>query len=507
LRVGLTALVALPGLAGAQTPDTLRVVHLLQRATYGARPEDIALTSRIGLEAWLDRQLHPETIDDSALERRLRRFPTATMNPGELFSAYPPTQHAHRMTAGSAPLSPMELRQRGVLPPSEIAADMANVKLQRAVYSERQLLEVMTDFWFNHLNVDFGKGQAKWLVADYEARAIRPHVFGRFEDLLIASATHPAMLIYLDNRMNLARAGESGINENYSRELLELHTLGVDGGYGQQDVVEVARAFTGWTIVGLTDREALDESFRGVAFAFRAGLHDRAPKTILGQEFPGGGIEEGYAILSMLARHPSTARRVATKLVQAFASDDAPPELVDEIARVYLDTDGDLAAVTRALFTSPGFYEAPIVRAKVKSPFELVASALRLTQAEVGASGQLVETLHTLGHAPYMENAPTGYPETNGEWLNAGALVLRIEFALALANGEIRDVQLDPLALAGTRTPEDPAGALSRRLVPGSDTAPLEAAVRGELEGAASREKRARSALGLILGSLDFQRH
>jgi uncharacterized protein (DUF1800 family) len=482
-------------------------VHLLQRATYGARPEDIALASRIGLEAWLDRQLHPETIDDSALERRIRRFPTAAMNPGELFSAYPPTQHAHRKTAGSAMLTPMELRQRGVLPPSEIAADMASVKLQRAVYSERQLLEVMTDFWFNHLNVDFGKGQTKWLVADYEARAIRPRVFGRFEDLLIASATHPAMLIYLDNRMNLARAGESGINENYSRELLELHTLGVDGGYGQRDVVEVARAFTGWTVVGLTDREALDESFRGVAFAFRAGLHDRGPKIILGQEFPGGGIEEGYAILRMLARHPATARRVATKLVQAFASDDAPPELVDEIARVYLDTDGDLAAVTRALFTSPGFYEAPIVRAKVKSPFELVASALRLTRAEVGASGQLVETLDALGHAPYMESAPTGYPETNGEWLNAGALVLRIEFALALANGEIRDVQLDPLALAGTGAAGDPAGALARRLVPGSDTAPLEVAVRGELEGAASREEQARSALGLILGSLNFQRH
>jgi uncharacterized protein (DUF1800 family) len=315
------------------------------------------------------------------------------------------------------------------------------------------------------------------------------------------------MLIYLDNRMNLAREGQSGINENYSRELLELHTLGVDGGYGQQDVVEVARAFTGWTVVGLTDREALDESFRGVAFAFRAGLHDRGPKTILGQEFPGGGIEEGYAVLRMLARHPSTARRVATKLVQAFASDAAPPELVDEIARVFLDTDGDLAAVTRALFTSPRFYEAPIVRAKVKSPFELVASALRLTQAEVGASGQLVETLHALGHSPYMESAPTGYPETNPEWLNAGALVLRIEFALSLAHGEIRDVQLDPLALAGTGAPEDPAGVLSRRLVPGSDTAPLEAAVRSELEGAASREERARSALGLILGSLDFQRH
>ena len=533
VAIGVAALAVIPARAAGQGPpeawpsaplrdDTLRVVHLLQRATYGARPEDIALVSRIGPAVWLDRQLQPSTIDDAELERRLKRFPTAAMNPGELFAAYPPTQRAQRMTAGSAMVSPSVLRERGVLPPGEIAADMAGAKLQRAIYSRRQLLEVMTDFWFNHLNVDFGKGQAKWLVADYEESAIRPHVFGSFEELLTASATHPAMLVYLDNRMNLApdsmteggmrtmrtsrdaRSGQRGINENYARELLELHTLGVDGGYTQQDVVEVARAFTGWTVVGLSEREALDESFSGVSFAFRPGLHDDRPKTILGDEFPGGGIEEGYAVLSMLARHPSTARRVALNLVRAFASDEAPPELVDEVERVFLETDGDLAAVTRVLFTSPRFYEARVVRAKVKSPFELVASALRLSGAEVGPSGDLVERLHALSHSPYMESSPTGYPETNAEWLNAGALVQRINLALLLAEEGVGGVRIDLLP-PGT---EDPVGALARRLVPGADTSRLEAVAREELDRVpGGDEERARRALALVLGSLDFQRH
>jgi len=532
VAIGVAALAVIPARAEGQGPpeawpsaplrdDTLRVVHLLQRATYGARPEDIARVSRIGPAVWIEQQLRPSTIDDADLERRLKRFPTATMNPGELFAAYPPTQRAQRMTAGSAMVSPSVLRERGVFPPGAIAADMAGAKLQRAIYSRRQLLEVMTDFWFNHLNVDFGKGQAKWLVADYEESAIRPHVFGRFEELLTASATHPAMLVYLDNRMNLApdsmtdggmrmmrtgrdaRSGQRGINENYARELLELHTLGVDGGYTQRDVVEVARAFTGWTVVGLSEREALDESFRGVAFAFRPGLHDDRPKTILGEEFPGGGIEEAYAVLRMLARHPSTARRVALKLVQAFASDDAPPELVNEVERVFLETDGDLAAVTRTLFTSPRFYEPRVVRAKVKSPFELVASALRLSNAEVGPSSGLVERLHGLGHSPYMESAPTGYPETNGEWLNAGALVQRINLALSLAEQGIEGVWIDPVALGA----EDPVGTLARRLVPGADTARLEAVAREELDRIPGGEERAQAAMALILGSLDFQRH
>ena len=326
---------------------------------------------------------------------------------------------------------------KGPKRPQQLLGELVGAKLTRAAYSERQLEEVMTDFWFNHFNVFFGDGPVRYLVADYERNAIRPHVFGKFHDLLRATARHPAMLLYLDNAMSNARRG---INENYARELLELHTLGVAGGYTEEDVREIARAFTGWTL-NRRSRPAAE-------FQFVRALHDDDTKLVLGRQLPAGrGLEDGEDVLRMLSRHPATAHFIATKLVLRFVSDEPPADFVNELAAVFSKSDGDLRAVTRALFTSPRFYETDHYQAKVKTPFELVASALRATNAEFRMTAQLAQTLRSLGQLPYTESAPTGFPATSEEWVNSGAMLNRINFAVALANGRVN----------GVRTHWDPA--------------------------------------------------
>lgn len=495
------AAVALPATAAAQLPDalpsradTLAAIHLLQRATFGARPADIAAVLAAGEAVWLDRQLHPETIDDSALEARLAAFPGATLPPARLFELFPPPTVAMSGRLG---------------PPGGIVADLALARLHRSVRSERQLEEVMTQFWFNHFNVDFSRDRAKWLVGDYERRAIRPHVFGRFEDLLVATARHPAMLVYLDNWRSRAADPasprpdrETGINENYARELLELHTLGVDGGYDERDVAEVARAFTGWTVVGLSEREALDRSFRGVRYEFLAELHDPGTKTVLGETAGPAGEGEGLAILRRLARHPATARRVARRLGQAFVADEPPSALVDELERVFLATDGDLRAVTRALFLSASFRDPAARAVKLRTPFELVAAALRLTGVEFGRSTDLLLALRELDQMPYMTSPPTGYPEDASAWLGGGAILGRARFALALATGRLNEVET-PAWAWGEASPEHVA-AMAAALLPGVDTEALEQAALADVEAAGPH--RAARALALVLGSPAFQR-
>ena len=586
-----------PRAAGAE--DRARAIHLLQRATYGIRPGDVEAVLRVGIERWLDEQLHPERIDDSALERRLEAFPAARMTPAEAYAAYPPPALVRRQlqAAGmdSAALATPEVRRRlAQSNPARILAELVGAKLVRAVYSERQLEEVMTDFWFDHFNVFFNKDQDRYLVGAYEREAIRPHVFGRFEDMLIATAQHPAMLVYLDNWMSAApdsldpdvrpgrqrlqrlaqlspeererllrrrgaspeqirrteellrrmqagglpaagRRRERGINENYARELLELHTLGVDGGYTQQDVIEVARAFTGWTITTPRPQRALQgeadqDAFR---FVFRPEMHDRGEKTVLGHRLPAGrGIEDGLDVLRMLARHPSTARHIATKLVERFVSDSPPPELVAELARVFLETDGDLREVTRALFLSETFYDPAYRGTKLKRPFELVASTYRATGAEVGASRRTLEWLRTLGHVPYLQSAPTGYPASSEEWVNTGAMLNRLNFAFAFAAGQLDGVRVDRRALFGGASGADLVARLTDRLLPGvateelqrvvlEDIAALDAAPTAPAQerAAPGRARRARAAaapdvtdpnvraLGLVLGSPEFQKH
>lgn len=490
--------------------DTAAAVHLLRRATFGARPVDVTEVLALGREAWLDRQLHPERIPDSSLKPRLALYPAATMSPGELYAAYPPKRLVQR-----------DMR---VQTPRRMLFDLVGAKLQRAIYSERQLQEVMTDFWFNHFNVFWGKAADRWLVADYEREAIRPFVFGKFEDMLVATASHPAMLVYLDNwrssvpdslnpargrtearrrrRVRLssrqqdrvserARKRPRGINENYARELLELHALGVDGGYTQEDVMEVARAFTGWTLTRLPE----------LSFRFRPEMHDRGSRTVLGHSFPaGGGMESGLEILHLLAHHPSTARHLATGLVEAFVTDDPPPDLVDELAAVFLQTDGDLREVTRALFTSQRFFDPAHYGGKLKSPFELVASALRTTEAEVGPSRALVQQLRAFGHLPYLSPVPTGYPESTEDWATTGAMLQRMNFGLALARGELGQIRLEDgfTQLDG----------MLRALLPGVDTDALREAIMATLrDGTDSRDTQMRRALGLALGSPEFQTH
>jgi uncharacterized protein (DUF1800 family) len=536
----------------AEAPDSLRVLHLLRRATYGVRPEDVDAAHALGVDAWLDRQLHPERIDDEALHEMLGRFPAAGMPLEDVVRQFNPRAQAARAMADSmrrtgvadSAMTPEMRAQLQRARPAALLGDMVGAKLTRAVLSERQLEEVMADFWFNHFNVFFGKGLTRLFVADYERSAIRPHVFGKFEDMLLATAQHPAMLFYLDNASSVApdsmRPGarrpdqppgrRRGLNENYARELMELHTLGVDGGYTQKDVIEVARALTGWTFVNPNAlrtaagaRAAAGARPDGVGFIFRPGAHDRGEKIVLGHTLAAGrGIEDGLDVIHILATHPSTAKFIAYKLVERFASDQPRAEFVDELAEVFTRTGGDLREVTRALFTSERFYESRHIGTKVKTPYELVASALRVTRAEVGPSRRLLETLRAMGQLPYTEPAPTGFPASSEDWVNSGAMLARMNFGLALASNGLDGVRIDGARLLGAtgsrtdsraghnaaRTATDVLPELLALTLPGMDTRALEAGIRADLAGRTGSTPRADGAraLGLIIGSPDFQK-
>ncbi|QOY85837.1 DUF1800 domain-containing protein [Paludibaculum fermentans] len=321
-----------------------------------------------------------------------------------------------------------------------IAYDLGEGKILRAVYSNLQLEEVLTDFWFNHFNVFFDKGADWYLTTSYERDAIRPNVLGKFKDLLIATARHPAMLFYLDNWQSVApgsqpRQKQRGLNENYARELMELHTLGVDGGYSQKDIIEVARCFTGWTI---------RQPQQGGAFYFAPRLHDRGEKTVLGVKIAsGGGEEDGLKVLELLARHPSTARFVCRELALRFVSDNPPAALVDRMAKEYLKTDGDLRAVVRTMFESKEFWSAEAYKSKIKSPLEFVASAVRAGEANITFGFGLAQIVERLGQPLYKKAEPTGYSNKSEEWVNSSGLVARLNFAGALAANRVPGIQVD----------------------------------------------------------------
>jgi uncharacterized protein (DUF1800 family) len=329
----------------------------------------------------------------------------------------------------------------------QVITDIAEAKLLRAVYSERQLEEVLVDFWFNHFNVFAGKGATRNYVSEYEREAIRPYVLGNFRDMLGATAKSPAMLFYLDNWLSSgasvasgATRRSTGVNENYARELLELHTLGVDGGYTQQDIVNVARAFTGWTM----------QPRQGSGFMFVAARHDRGDKVVLGHTIKaGGGVDDGEQVLDIVARHSSTARHIATKLAIRFVSDNPPTQLVDRAAARFIATKGDLREVLKAILTSPEFLSPEAYRAKVKTPLEFVASALRATGADVRTALPLARTLRDMGMPLYSCQPPTGYEEAASAWVSAGALVSRMNFAVELSKNAIRGVRV-PLSAEQT---------------------------------------------------------
>jgi uncharacterized protein (DUF1800 family) len=473
-RASVAPVTAAPPVAAAP-PATVsgdrRIIHALSRLTYGPRPGDVERVRAMGLSAWIDRQLRPRTIDDSATERTLAELTTLRMPISEALREFPRPDPKLSAQLASGEMSRQEMMERYPMEkrPVRIAVELQAAKVVRAVTSERQLEEVMVEFWFNHFNVFAGKGDVRWYVSAYEREAIRPYAMGRFPDLVRATAHHPAMLFYLDNWLSARpdfrvpvgpyRGRRAGLNENYARELMELHTLGVDGGYTQKDVTEVARAFTGWTI----DRPQTDGHF-----IFRPAMHDTGEKIVLGHRIAaGGGRDDGERVIELLTHHPATARFVAIKLVRRFVSDTPPPALVARVAGSYVSTGGDIPSMLRTIFESPEFYGEDAYRAKIKKPFEFVASAVRALGGSTDAQGgmALARASAEIGEPLYQAQPPTGYADRGEVWVNAGALLARMNFALGLASGRYPHVSIALLTLVAGADPDSPAAVLDRLLV------------------------------------------
>ncbi len=428
--------------------------------------------------------------------------------------------------------------------PRRIIAELAMAKVTRALYSERQLQQVMDDFWFNHFNVFAGKGEDLYYLTSYESDVIQPHALGKFKDLLTATAKSPAMLFYLDNFLSAdpraarraaaeramrqqtrfrrfggplppvspqqsAKKNERGLNENYGRELMELHTLGVDGGYTQKDVTELARCFTGWTI----EKPRLNPEFK-----FDEWLHDPDPKIVLGKKIHAGGIKDGEQVLDLLARHPSTARFISTKLARRFVSDNPPQSIVDRMAETFQSSDGDIRAVLKTMIWSPEFWSRDAYRSKIKTPFELVVSAARATGTDVDTPLPLVFWIGRIGEPPYQCQPPTGYSDKAETWVNTGALLNRLNYSLALAGNRIRGARTDVASLLGADSGSDPKAALDRavQVFLGGQAAPATVEIlekqldnpqvlRAKLDDP-RRQADLGVVAGLVLGAPEFQR-
>ncbi|QJE00746.1 DUF1800 domain-containing protein [Massilia forsythiae] len=410
-----------PAPSNAPLTQEQQAVHVLNRLAFGPRPGDVERVERMGVARWIDEQLHPEAIPlPPALTARLEALDSVNRGAGAALGEFLELRKEARNEGSEA----KEQRRRRQ---AQATRQEAEARLLRAIDSPRQLEEVMVDFWYNHFNVFAGKDIDRALVASYERDAIRPYALGSFRNLLGATATHPAMLVYLDNAQSSAR----GVNENYARELMELHTLGVDGGYSQQDVTELARMLTGWTF----ERKRLVE--RGETFRFDARRHDAGSKTWLGQQIAPDGQREGEHALDVLAMHPTTARHVSRQLAQYFVSDDPPQALVERMARTWRETGGDIRSVLRTLFSSAEFMAAGNAGAKFKTPYQFVVSAVRAGAVPVRNVEPLLGALNGLGMPLYGCQTPDGYKNTQEAWLNPDALARRIGFAAALANGKL----------------------------------------------------------------------
>lgn len=475
-----------------------RVAHVLSRLTFGARPGDFEKVKAMGVDAFINQQLDPDSIDSSSVIAKLRRLPTLNLATPVIIEQYTPpkpaaspspvpakpadamnapeikpsVQNAPQLSTNSSmAMMPNDMQaevkkedagkvpalQQGALPqaspkptpppknPQMVVTELQRAKLLRAVYSDRQLYELMVDFWENHFSIFANKDDDRYLLTGFDRETIRPFAMGRFRDLLGATAHSPAMLFYLDNwRSSVPRpypakdgkpAGvDGGLNENYARELMELHTLGVDGGYTQKDVQEVARCFSGWTIQKPNEQGL---------FLYRPGLHDDGEKVVLGKKIlPGGGIADGERVLDLLATHPATARFIAAKLARRFISDDPPPAVIDRAAAVFLKTDGSIRETLRAIVTSPEFFSPAAYRAKVRSPFEYVAAALRATSAETDGDRPVLDAVGRMGQPLFGRITPDGYSDRAEQWLASGAMVARLNFAAALAGNRLKGTTL-----------------------------------------------------------------
>ncbi|MGA9544051.1 MAG: DUF1800 domain-containing protein [Candidatus Sulfotelmatobacter sp.] len=679
-----------------------RALHALNRLTFGPRPGDVQQVMAIGVEHWIDLQLHPEKIDDRALDARLEPLRTLRMSTREIAENFPDGQEINQVRNGKKPMpsdparravfqvqvarqeekkerkeeaaknavadaapdkangttrdgammgqsatrdamnsavgsndlaadmksvqrdqdtmaaaapppptkptpeeeeqarlreerlySDLEVQQLPNLSPDErfkkvlsmtpesqlavadslrggkgkeflegltskqretllamnnpggvVNDELAQAKILRAVYSQRQFEEVMTDFWCNHFNVFVGKGLDHLMLTSYERDVIRPHALGKFEDLLVATAKSPAMLFYLDNWLSVGPNSEqalgipahpgpywhpalrrgkrtSGLNENYGRELMELHTLSVNGGYSQHDVTEVAKVFTGWTI---------DKPAEGGGFKFDPRMHEPGPKFVLGHKIKAKGEGEGLEVLHRLATNPQTAHFISLKLAERFVSDDPPPALVDRMAKTFLKKKGDIREVLNTLFHSPEFWDDTTYRAKVKTPLEFVASAVRATGAEIDDAQPLVGQLNRMGMPLYGAQPPTGYSMKAETWVSSSALLNRMNFALALTSGKIKGVKVDAAQFAGSSSPQPDAAAtlamLESSLVVGGVSQQTHDSIVAQIEAAgntgaqvkadnatgarkpwdAARSPEVSTMAGLLLGSPEFQR-
>jgi uncharacterized protein (DUF1800 family) len=620
--------------AAAQMDQRKQAVHALNRLTFGPRPGELDQVMAIGVDKWIDQQLHPDKIDDSAFESRLSPYRTLRMDTREMVENFPPEQMIKAVADGkqslpSDPLKravyqaqldryqdkedrkqqtavagpdkvadderarrqqeriaaeqkveellemPPDQRMKAVLkmspeeqrvmtsslqgekrdeflggmnprqretiealssPQQVVANELVEGKLLRAIYSDRQLQEVMTDFWFNHFNVFLGKGADRYLLTSYERDVIRPRALGKFEDLLVATAQSPAMLFYLDNWLSVgpnsnvangipkrankedkqrirnkgqtsqSKGKRNGLNENYGRELMELHTLGVNGGYTQEDVTEVARVFTGWT---------LKQPKQGGGFTFEERTHEPGGKVVLGHRIKPKGEKEGLEVLHILAHHPSTAKFVCTKLAMRFVSDDPPQALVDRMAQTFLKKDGNIREVLKTMLGSLEFWAPDTYRAKVKTPLEFVVSAVRASGAEVTDAMAIARQLQNMGMPLYGMQPPTGYSMKADAWVNSSALLGRMNFALALTSGKIKGVQVDSEQLPGRNDSQQTLAALENALLSGDVSQQTNDVIAARLQDSKiSRRKLddpARSPnigliAGLLLGSPEFQR-
>ncbi|MDP9360307.1 MAG: DUF1800 domain-containing protein [Acidobacteriota bacterium] len=555
ITVGVIVLALLTGAStsGSKLTERQRALHALNRLAFGPRPGDVDAVVKGGVGKWIEQQLHPEAIPDRAVEARVNMLPTMKLSNAQIVKTYyAPVLMARKKANAEAKDSQVDKKdiRRELMRdipadqrPQVVMNDLLAQRILRAAESDRQLNEVMVDFWMNHFNVFAGKGIDRFLLTSYERDTIRPHIWGRFEDLLMATAKSPAMLFYLDNARSVAapenrpampqrammggrfgrratfpdtmqrpqqKKQQGGLNENYAREIMELHTLGVDGGYTQKDVTELARVLTGWTITKQRD------GGEGASFIFRPQLHDAGAKTVLGVRFaPGGGMEEGEKMIHLLAYQPATAHRIAYKLCQRLVADEPPPALVDRVAKKFVATDGDLRQTVKAVIDSPEFWDPAAYRAKVKSPFEYTISAVRAINAQITDPTPIARALQQIGEPLYGAQPPTGYSDKADVWINTGALMNRLNFAFALAANKLPGVHGDIVSLIPSVEASDASRsveALALALTGGNLTEETRNTIKSRIvERKAPTEDpwdntQLPTVAGLILGSPEFQR-
>ncbi len=504
--------------------DREAALHLLNRFTYGVRPEDIDKALKMGLDNWLNQQLNGK-LDDEDLQKRLKNYDAINLSNSEVEETYPKGAAILRMAIKDGYIDKDSvnkgdkkdykemlksyMQQKGLKPQQELFRQFISQKILRATYSNNQLREVLTDFWFNHFNVSLTKPDCAMYIPAYERDVIRPNVFGKFDNLLISTAKSPAMLFYLDNFSSQANEPEQqqnmmgmmenrvgndknklaaleklkkakkaqGLNENYAREVMELHTLGVDGGYTQTDVTQAARVLTGWTInptdkggyggvfqkmIDKVGKDKLEEKgfvFDG-DFLFAQNRHDTGDKIVLGKKFSNNGYKEGVELLEMLAHHPSTAKFISTKIAIRFVSDNPSKTLIDKMTKTFLSKDGDIKQILLTMVEAPEFWSKDALREKTKSPFELAISSVRSLDADLVQPYQLYGWINKMGQKMYYYQAPTGFPDRAQYWINTGALLNRMNFGLALASQKIPGIKINLASLNNNHEPESSEAAL-----------------------------------------------